>query len=70
MLSKISLIASTLGLTVVGAGVEVNTQTPLHITQTELAAAYSFETSEACERKVDALYELNPVLRGKLKCVK
>lgn len=68
MLSKLSLVASTLGLTVVGAGVEV--QTPLHITQTDLAAAYSFETRGACEVKIDALYEKNPQLRDTLKCVR
>lgn len=68
MLSKISLVASTLGLTVAGTGADM-TQTPLHITQTDLAAAYSFDTVEECRVKVQSLYDINPHLAGKLKCV-
>ncbi|MCP4340896.1 MAG: PTS system mannose/fructose/sorbose family transporter subunit IID [Desulfobulbaceae bacterium] len=70
MLSKISLMASTLGLTVVGAGVDMAPTTPLHVTQTQLATAYSFETVEACNDKIAALYEKNPTLAGKLRCTK
>ena len=70
MINKLSLIASTLGLTVVGAGVDTNTTTPLHITQHELNQAYAFETVEECRDKIQHLYELNPSIAGKLKCSK
>lgn len=69
MIHKLSLIASTLGLTVVGAGVDT-IPTPLHVTHTELAAAYQFETVEECNQQIDAIYKLNPEVRGMLKCVR
>lgn len=69
MIHKMSLIASTLGLSVVGAGVE-QIPTPLHLTHTELSAAYQFETVEDCQKQVDAIYKLNPLVKGKLNCAK
>lgn len=68
VLNKISLIASTLGLTVVGAGVDQNSQHPLHDTYTDIESAYTFETVEECRDKIQHLYELNPDVVGKLKC--
>lgn len=68
VLNKISLIASTLGLTVVGAGVDVNSQHPLHDTYTDLSSAYTFETVEECKDKIQHLYEVKPELKGKLNC--
>jgi len=68
VIHKMSLIASTLGLTVVGAGVE-QIPTPIHLTHTELSAAYQFESVEACQSQIDALYRLNKSVKGKLKCV-
>ena len=66
MLSKISLIASTLGLAVVGTGVEI--QTPAHITQLDITEAYTFESEDACRSKLHALFVENPALSGKLRC--
>lgn len=67
MLSKISLMASTLGLAVVGTG-SVDQTIPAHITLTNIDSAYTFESEDSCRSKLHALYAENPVLRGKLRC--
>lgn len=68
MLSKLSLVASTLGLAVVGtANVDVKTQYEI---QRALTEAYSFETSNACMSKLHDLYDRHPNLIGNLKCSK
>ena len=66
MLSKISLMASTLGLAVVGTGVDQTI--PAHITQTNIDSAYTFASEDACRSKLHDLYAKKPNLRGKLSC--
>jgi len=66
MLSKLSLAASALGIVVAGTGAEV--VTPVHVTQSNIAAAYKFDSQEACHAKLYELMAENPTLRGKLQC--
>lgn len=66
MLSKISLMASTLGLALVGTGVEPIV--PAHIKQLNIASAYEFSNIDACHSKLHALYAEHPMLKDKLRC--
>lgn len=67
MIHKLSLVASTLGLTVVGAGLP-NVPPNLHTNYVEISAAYEFNSFEECRVQLDALIKVDPRLKDNISC--